>query len=453
MNKIHFIRAYWSDIILIESDGHFALIDAGYERDLARICAYLDEVGVKKLEYLLITHFHKDHYGSLSGLLRRYPVGKVYMKKFSGINKDDGSGRPATEESNRLEMENCENMCRLAEQVSELILIDENVTRVAMGDFDFRLFGVTNAVREMYESPDSPYRGQVIFGENTNSIAMFADVHGTTVYLGADANNQPLDYPKYDRVNDQFARQIGRAIDLYKVPHHCCGGIFSEETLEIFKPRYSVVTNWWATVQRSFGANLEMLRKASPDGTILYTDCCGYAFTIGENGDLSYEEITPLPKITLEEIPVEEVDAFWEKHIRYLVEDNIISDQEDIDYFSGDEYRGVILEHMKREKDRHHLIYFVREGKRIGAASYCIYQEDGQCFILDFWIFREFRGMGTGHYCYYALEEEAIREGAKYFQMNIQLPLAYRFWKAFGYKEIGVDEWGDPLYEMRPGEK
>ena len=82
MNKIHFIRAYWSDNILIESNGRFALIDTGYARDAERISKYLDEVGVKELDFILITHFHKDHYGSLPALLKRYPVGKVYMKKF-----------------------------------------------------------------------------------------------------------------------------------------------------------------------------------------------------------------------------------------------------------------------------------------------------------------------------------------------------------------------------------
>ena len=58
--------------------------------------------------------------------------------------------------------------------------------------------------------------------------------------------------------------------------------------------------------------------------------------------------------------------------------------------------------------------------------------------------------MGTGHYCYYALEAAARVEGAKYFEMNIGKPLPLRFWRAFGYVEKGVDEWGMPLYEMRP---
>lgn len=451
MNKIHFIRAYWSDNTLIESNGRFALIDTGYDRDAERLSQYLDEVGVKELDFILITHFHKDHYGSLVPLLKRYPVGKVYMKKYSGINKDDGSGRPRTEESNRLEIENCENMCRLADEVSQLVVIDESVTHVKVGDFDFRLFGTSNAVKDLFESEDSPYRGQVCFGENTNSTALFCEVNSVGIFLGADASNEHLELARHDRPNERYAKAVGRPIDIYKVPHHGCGNIFSEEMLDIFKPKYSIITNWWATVERRFSENLEMLKKASPEGKIFYTDCCGYAFTIGDSGEISYEEITPLPKITLEEIPVEEADAFFERQMKYLVDDDIIDDEEDIEYFSGEEYRGIILDHMKRETDKHHLVYFIREGKRIGAASYCIYEEeDNQCFILDFWIFPEFRGMGTGHYCYYALEKAALAQGAKYFEMNIGKPLPLRFWRAFGYVEKGVDEWGMPLYEMRP---
>ena len=453
MNQIHFLRAYWSDIMLVESNGLFAMIDTGYLRDAERIMQYLDEVDVKRLEWILITHFHKDHYGSLVPLLERYSVGKIYMKKFSGINTTDSAGRPATEASNRLEMENCEQMCQRAAAVSELIVIDETVTHVTIGDFDFLLFGTTDAIRDMYETEDSPYRGQVFFNENMNSMALFCEVDGVTIYLGGDLANNGLEYAKYDRLNDQIARTIGRPIDIYKVPHHACGNIFSEELLEIFKPRYSVITNWWTTVERSFGANLEMLRKASPEGTILYTDQCGYCFTI-DAGAISYHEITSLPKIMLEEIPLEEADAFFEKHIRYLVKDEIIDDEEDIEYFSGEEYRGVIREHMRREQDRHHLVYFVRDGQRIGAASYCTYHsEDDKCFILDFWVFPEFRGMGTGHYCYYALEEATRADGARYFEMNIGKPLPLRFWRAFGYIEKGVDEWGMPLYEMWPKEE
>ena len=97
--------------------------------------------------------------------------------------------------------------------------------------------------------------------------------------------------------------------------------------------------------------------------------------------------------IKIQEIPVEHINDFWEIHIRYLIDDEIIVDKEDIDYFSGNEYRNTLKILMNREPDKLHMTYFVRDGLKIGASSYCIYKsEDRKCFILDYWIFPEFRG-------------------------------------------------------------
>ena len=45
---------------------------------------YLKKVGVKELEFILLTHAHLDHAGGLKGLIKdKYPfkVGTIYMKK------------------------------------------------------------------------------------------------------------------------------------------------------------------------------------------------------------------------------------------------------------------------------------------------------------------------------------------------------------------------------------
>ena len=149
----------------------------------------------------------------------------------------------------------------------------------------------------------------------------------------------------------------------------------------------------------------------------------------------------------IEEIPVDGLDGFWERHIRYLVDDGIISDEEDIEYFSGREYRGILAEHMARPADRHHMVYFCRDGARIGAASYCTYQsEDGKCFLLDFWVFPEFRGNGTGHRCFEALERYTRADGARYYELNSTKEASVRFWKSIGFTENGADEYGMPLF-------
>ncbi len=454
MNRIHFIRACWSDIILLESQGKYALIDTGFSDAFSsRIDPYLKQLGVEKLEFILITHFHRDHYGSLPALLDHYPVGKVYMKKFSGLNISTSSGREASDEYNRTEEALCEAMCEQARRLSELVVIDGSFDRVCLGDFDFRVFGGSDAIREMYEAPDSPYYQQIRFGENTNSVALFADVKGTTVYLGGDAQNEALDYPRYSNQNDAYARAVGRPVDLMKVPHHGCGNLFSLEALSILRPRYGVVTNWTASLYSQFLKNVRLFKEASPDITLLVTDRCGYRFTLGENGQLSCEEINRIAPISVEEVSPDEdsLEEFWKQHIIYLTEDGIISGQEDIDYFSGEEYRGVIRSHMLREKDRHHLVYFVREGLRIGAASYCIYQsEDGKCFILDYWVFPPFRGEGAGHHCFTALKEYTKAQGAAYYELNSEGKDAVRFWRAHGFLENGQDEWGMPLWILRP---
>ena len=154
--------------------------------------------------------------------------------------------------------------------------------------------------------------------------------------------------------------------------------------------------------------------------------------------------------ITIEEIPAENIDEFWKLHIRYLTDDGIINDEEDIGYFSGQEYRGILEEHMKRQKDRHHMVFFRRGKERIGAASYCTYQsEDGKCFIMDFWVFPRFRGNRTGHLCFEALEAYTKRDGAMYYELNSTKEDSVRFWRSLGFTDNGIDEYGMPLLVRR----
>ena len=157
-----------------------------------------------------------------------------------------------------------------------------------------------------------------------------------------------------------------------------------------------------------------------------------------------------MERICIKEIPVEEIDTFWELHYRYLIEDGIIEDEEAREYFSGPEYRDVIKAHMLRAVDRHHMVWFTRNDVRIGAAQYCTYQsEDGKCFILDYWVFPKFRGYGTGHRCFEALEAYTKVDGAVYYEINCDRENARRFWQSLGFRDIGVDEYNMPLMERR----
>jgi competence protein ComEC len=64
------------DAFVARSHGAVVVIDAGQEPD--RVDACLDRLGVRRVDLLVLTHFHADHVGGLAGVFRR-PVGQVWI--------------------------------------------------------------------------------------------------------------------------------------------------------------------------------------------------------------------------------------------------------------------------------------------------------------------------------------------------------------------------------------
>src|SRR5665213_148766 len=64
--------------LVVAPSGQSLLIDTGYTgfggRDTLRIAAAAKDAGVKRIDTLLITHFHDDHVGGVANLLDRLPV-------------------------------------------------------------------------------------------------------------------------------------------------------------------------------------------------------------------------------------------------------------------------------------------------------------------------------------------------------------------------------------------
>jgi GNAT superfamily N-acetyltransferase len=93
------------------------------------------------------------------------------------------------------------------------------------------------------------------------------------------------------------------------------------------------------------------------------------------------------------------------------------------------------------------MVYFTEDGRRTGAAQYNTYRsEDGKCFILDFWVFEQYRGKGMGHRCFKALEEYTKSDGAVYYEINSEKEDSVRFWKSLGFTENGRDEYDMPVF-------
>lgn len=80
--QLTFLDTGKSDCIVIEAGESVVLNDTADADDAAAICAYLDERGTTRIEYVILSHFDKDHIGSAADLLYRYEVGCVLMPDY-----------------------------------------------------------------------------------------------------------------------------------------------------------------------------------------------------------------------------------------------------------------------------------------------------------------------------------------------------------------------------------
>ena len=62
--------------LYVAPSGQAVLIDSGNpgERDTGRIVAMLKDAGVERLDYLVSTHYHRDHIGGMQELSKRIPI-------------------------------------------------------------------------------------------------------------------------------------------------------------------------------------------------------------------------------------------------------------------------------------------------------------------------------------------------------------------------------------------
>ena len=68
---VSFIDVGKGDCILLQSGQSAALIDTGYDRTSGEVISFLRKKGVGHLEFLIITHYDRDHVGGRSRDWRR----------------------------------------------------------------------------------------------------------------------------------------------------------------------------------------------------------------------------------------------------------------------------------------------------------------------------------------------------------------------------------------------
>ena len=290
-NRIHFINTKaksGSDAILLESNGHYALIDMGEDYDFPdgsdprypsrwgismrnyqvledRLIRHLDEIGVKKLDFIIGTHVHSDHIGGADEILNRYQVGKFYLKKYS----DD---RITAKWGLWDNLFNYDNALRAAQKRGVTLIqnISDEDSHIKLGDMDIQLYNYKNEY-------DADGNLKKVRDDNSNSIVSVVTVAGKRIYLGGDLDNA-------EGAEDKLGPVIGK-VDMMKWNHHYDATISNTiNFLENLSPKMIIQTtggdiNVASTREYLQKKNIQVLRAASQtqDATVFDISDKGFA--------------------------------------------------------------------------------------------------------------------------------------------------------------------------------
>jgi len=226
-------------------------------RDPGRIVAAMRDAGIDRIDYLLVTHFHRDHIGGIPELAQLVPVGTFV---------DHGSAYPASDRAkdglvDPLDAAAYDDYLPVRARSRHLRPrpgdrlplngVDATVVSADRQTLEGALPGAGDRNASCAPSPmASSYPGD----ENTRSTG-FVLAFGKFRFLDVgDLNDRPL----YDLICP--VDRVG-AVDVYLAAHHGNTGASDPATLAAFKPRVVVVNN--APRKGGRTPTLKMLREAS----------------------------------------------------------------------------------------------------------------------------------------------------------------------------------------------
>lgn len=267
---LHFLKTTWSDIIIIQYGDELGLIDTGFDGQYARIADYIKNLGCKKISFIVLTHFHNDHYGSLENLVKNFKIDKVYIKDYNGLDYTNSDGEIATDEYRAKELRYFNTLKILIKQHSKLINI-KNVSSICLGKLTVNVHNNKNLILKAYNDRKFPNFHTFRYNENVNSIALSLEYLGKTILFGGDILDKEDVVPYINKINLRVAEHINKEIDIYKVPHHGEDKSTSKETLNVYKPKLNIITNSIKYVKNET-STLENTHDAYKDSSFLFTD-------------------------------------------------------------------------------------------------------------------------------------------------------------------------------------
>ena len=200
--QIYFFNAGKADAILVSKNNKYIMIDTGEELLASEILNYFKNNNITKLEYLIITHFDKDHVGSASKIIDNINIGEVLQSNYPK------------------ESEYYNNYLNSLEK--------ENITPITVNDnYLINLEGleiIVNGPSTIYDNNES---------NNSSLIVSIINSNNKFLFMGDSQNPRIKDYLEIDK----------NGYDFLKVPYHGHYLKRLDDIIESKNIKYAVITS------------------------------------------------------------------------------------------------------------------------------------------------------------------------------------------------------------------
>src|SRR5690242_6534210 len=204
--------------VLISPKGQVVLFDAGEDmkkRDCTKPVSYLDQLGIKHIDYLFVSHYHFDHIGCIPAVLQQFPL--------QGDAYDRGESYPGSTYTNYTKAVGGH---RKTAAIGDTVTLDKN--------------SQSPVVIKVVAVDGKSESGQVqTSNENDLSLSVVVSFGSFREEVGGDLSGDNTQ--NYQDVETPVAPDVGK-IDVYKVHHHCSSHSTNDAWMQATQPTVGIIS-------------------------------------------------------------------------------------------------------------------------------------------------------------------------------------------------------------------
>jgi len=217
--QIHHIDVGQGDgAVLVSPGGQVVLFDMGEDlrtKSCQGAIDYLDQMGVKQIDYIFISHYHFDHIGCIPAVLKEFP-----LAHFAYDRGESYPGATFTAYKKALGKK------RKTATVGQDLVLDQGSAHPVT----LHVLALDGQTKETQVKTAN---------ENDLSVTVLVEFGGFREEIGGDLSGDNTDM--YEDIETPVAKDVGE-IDVYKVHHHCSSHSTNYTWLQATRPTIAVIS-------------------------------------------------------------------------------------------------------------------------------------------------------------------------------------------------------------------